>query len=116
MKVVSYYKSVPEINNNMQKVELLQNFVAGVKRCGDEGIYHTGHGIVDCDVAVIQGWVYADLSTRHLKLRSSIIETQKQKQKYTLTADANLFLYNDQRNPHGYLRYIFNGIFPSTGI
>jgi DNA polymerase III delta prime subunit len=31
-------------------------------------------------------------------------------------ADANLFLYADLKNTHGYLRYSFNGVFPNTGI
>ena len=33
-----------------------------------------------------------------------------------VSGDANLFLYKDKTNPHGYIRYSFNGIFPTTGI
>jgi hypothetical protein len=116
MKVVSYLKSVPEKNTNLQKTELLVKFIAGVNAAGDTGIVHNGPGIIQSDVGMIQGWVYADLRTQHLQLRKQIIDTQQRSKKYVATADANLFLYNDSTNPHGYLRYSFNGIFPQTGI
>jgi hypothetical protein len=65
---------------------------------------------------MIQGWVHQDFRTQHLALRKHVIDTQKQKNKYVATADANLFLFNNSNNPQGYLRYSFNGIFPNTGI
>ena len=40
MKVVSYLKSVPEKNTNLQKTELLVKFIAGVNTAGDTGIVH----------------------------------------------------------------------------
>ncbi len=116
MKVVSYLSSVPSKNNNPQKTELLHKFIQGVNAAGDTGSVHAGYDAVDSDVAVIQGWVHQDFRTRHLALRKHIIDTQKQKNKYVATADANLFLYNNSSNPYGYLRYSFNGIFPNTGI
>lgn len=116
MKVVSYLSSVPTKNNNPQKTELLHKFVQGVNAAGDTGIIHNGTNLVDCDVAMIQGWVHQDFKSTHLALRKLVIDTQKQKNRYVATADANLFLYQNSNNPHGYLRYSFNGIFPNTGI
>ena len=116
MKVVSYLNSVPANNTNNQKEELLIKFAQGVKNTGDTGLLHRGHDLVDCDVAVIQGWVYQQKATQHLRMRDGIINNQLNKNKYVLTADANLFLYKDKTNPHGYLRYSFNGVFPNTGI
>lgn len=116
MKVVSYLSTVPSKNNNPQKELLLKKFVEGVNRCGDTGILHSGVDIIEADVGMIQGWVHQDFRTSHLLLRKKIIETQQQKNKFTATADANLFLYQNKNNPHGYLRYSFNGIFPNTGI
>ena len=116
MKVVSYLKSVPAKNTKPQKTELLVKFIAGVNAAGDTGIVHNDPGIIQADVGMIQGWVYEDLRTQHLKLRKHIIDTQRRSKKYVATADANLFLYNDNTNPLGYLRYSFNGIFPQTGI
>ena len=116
MKVVSFLGSVPSRNSNRQKEELLERFAEGVSRVGDEGILHRGHNLVDCDVAVIQGWVYDNISTAHLQLRNDLIRKQKNEKKYVAVADANLFLYKDKTNPFGYLRYSFNGVFPNTGI
>jgi hypothetical protein len=111
MKVVSYLKTVPDRNSNLQKPQLLINFIKGVNAAGDNGIVSDSRVIQPADVAVIQGWVYSDTRSPHLKLRKQIIDTQT-----VVTGDANLFLYKDKTNPHGYLRYSFNGIFPTTGI
>jgi len=116
MKVVSYLKSVPLKNTNLQKELLLKKFVEGANKTGDIGLLHAGNDLVECDVGVIQGWVYANTSTAHLQLRSNVIKTQIKNKKYVVAADANLFLYKDKINPHGYLRYSFNDVFPSTGI
>jgi hypothetical protein len=116
MKVISYLNSVPAKNSNKQKTELLENYAAGAKAFGDEGMVYAGTAPVDCDVAVIQGWVYKQVSTPHLRLRDQIIKKQLLDKKYVCVADANLFLYANKVNPFGYLRYSFNGIFPNTGI
>lgn len=116
MKIVSFLGSVPAKNSNTQKTELLIKFAKGAKLSGDNSILHPGNNYLDCDVAVIQGWVYDNTAPPHLKLRKQIIDTQKRKNKYVVCADANLFLYKDKNNPHGYLRYSLNGIFPNTGI
>jgi len=116
MKIVSYLSTVPAKNSNPQKIELLKKFITGVNKIGDTGILHSGYDLLDCDMAVIQGWVYDDVSSRHLTLRKALIDTQLQKRKFVTCADANLFLYRNKKNLHGYLRYSFNGIFPNTGI
>ncbi len=116
MKIVSYLGTVPANNSNPQKPELLKKFVRGVNKIGDSGIVQNGSILQDCEVAVIQGWVYDDISSPHLKLRKQIIDTQIRQKKFVTCADANLFLYKNKKNPHGYLRYSFNGIFPNTGI
>lgn len=116
MKVVSYLNSVPSKNTNKQKTELLIKYIHGVNASGDTGIIHEGNNTVHCDVGVIQGWVYENKSSSHLKLRNDVIQTQKRTNCYSCTADANLFLYANKSNPYGYLRYSFNGIFPTTGI
>jgi hypothetical protein len=116
MKVVSYLKSVPAKNSNIQKELLLKKFADGVNKTTDTGALHNSSTLIDCDVAVIQGWVHAQTNSPHLKLRSEIIKTQIQNKKYVVAADANLFLYNNKENPHGYLRYSFNDVFPVNGI
>jgi hypothetical protein len=51
----------------------------------------------------------------HLQFRQHIIDQQAQRGGRTVIADSNLFLYHDAKNPHHYLRYSYDGIFPSTG-
>jgi hypothetical protein len=116
MKIVSYLGTVPANNSNPQKTELLIKFIKGVQLNNDTGIVHNERTLVNSDVAIIQGWVYEDVSSQHLKLRKQVIDQQLQHKKFVVAADANLFLYKDKTNSHGYLRYSFNGIFPNTGI
>jgi len=116
MKVVNYLTSVPRGNTNKQKEELLMKFHNGVQRTGDESHLHREYFTVDCDAALIQGWVYNDTTPSHLSLRKKVIEHQQKTNRYTIVADANLFLYANKINPQGYLRYSLNGVFPDTGI
>ena len=116
MKVISYMKSVPVANSNQQKTDLLIKYITGVNKIGDSGLVYYDDKIIDCDVAVIQGWVHQNIDTPHLKMRKKIIDHQFSRKAYTLIADSNLFLYADPSNKHGYLRYSFNGVFPNTGI
>jgi len=118
MKVVSYKQVVPLKNNSEEKEQILKKFLIGTKVLGDVSIYHQGFDLVDCDVAVIQGWQHELGKTApHLKLRESIINHQIKNKRFVCVADSNLFLYATENNePHHYLRYSFNGVFPSTGI
>lgn len=118
MRVISYSQVVPAKNKSVEKEQILKKFVQGVITFGDTGILHTGNDILDCDVAVIQGWQHQQgKSSPHLKLREKVASHQIKNQKYVCIADSNLFLYATENNqPHHYLRYSFNGVFPSTGI
>lgn len=118
MKVASYSRVIPLKNKSEEKEQILKKFIVGVNKLGDTGEYHQGLDLVDCDVAVIQGWQHQLGKTApHLKLRESIINYQINRKKYVCVADSNLFLYATENNkPHHYLRYSFNGVFPNTGI
>lgn len=118
MKVVSYYNVVPKINKSQEKFDILTKFIQGVNAVGDTGIIHRGYDIVDADVGLIQGWQHSlGKSGAHLQLRMNVIQKQINAGKKVCTADSNLFLYANKSNqPHHYLRYSFNGVFPNTGI
>jgi len=118
MRVISYLNVIPSKNNSQEKVDILHNFIKGVNARGDQGILQPDSNLVDCDVAVIQGWTHHKGKTgAHLQLRENIIKHQIQSGKFVCTADSNLFLYANKSNkPHHYLRYSFNGVFPNTGI
>jgi hypothetical protein len=117
MKFVSYLACLPPNNKNSEKNEILDRFPLGVTYLGkDEVIVQEHKKLLDADVALMVGWVHENSKdTPHLAFRNQIIQHQKIRGKRVLLADSNLFLYRDKTNPHHYLRYSFDGIFPNTG-
>lgn len=112
-----YYKGIPPNNNNPEKPAILDNFLQGVNAAGDSGIAHHGMNAIPCDVALIQGFVHEHgKQAAHLKLRQEVIDLQKKTGKRSLIVDSNLFLYADKGNTKTYLRYSFDGVFPTTGF
>ena len=114
---VAYYAGIPPGNNNPEKPAILDNFIAGVNASGDHGISHRGMNVIPCDVALIQGFVHEHgKQAPHLTLRKNAIDLQKQNGKRSLIVDSNLFLYANPGNTKTYLRYSFDGVFPTTGF
>jgi hypothetical protein len=96
---------------------ILDNFCHGVIQSGDTAIAHRGTTAIACDVALIQGFVHQHgKSAPHLQLRQEAVDLQKRNGKRSLIVDSNLFLYADPKNTKTYLRYSFDGIFPTTGF
>lgn len=117
LTAVAYYGGIPPNNNNPEKPLILNNFLQGVKNSGDNAIAHQGMNTLECDVAFIQGFVHQHGKTSpHLQLRRRAIEQQQQRNKRSLIVDSNLFLYADPGNTKHYLRYSFDGVFPTTGF
>ena len=118
MKLVSYLSGIPPQNNNQEKPLILQYMVNGVNHVGDYGIAHVGMNLVDCDVALLQGFTHPNgKDLPHLKLRTRVVEHQARMGNRTLIADSNLFLYATPKNtPHHYLRYSYDGVFKNTGF
>ncbi len=117
IKAAAYYAGIPAKNSNPEKPLILDYFCYGVTACGDIAVPHKGFNTIDCDVALIQGFVHDDGKTLpHLQLRRDAINLQKQKGKRSLIVDSNLFLYVNKKNPLHYLRYSFDGVFPTTGF
>lgn len=112
MKIAIYHKTIPNKNKNFEKADLLVNFGVGARVCGDQVTDVWDYTKIHSDVGVIQGWVHDKVDRSHLELRQTIITHTP----YTVAADSNLFLYKNTANPGNYLRYSFNGIFPTTGI
>jgi hypothetical protein len=118
LNVISFVKVIPAKNKSQEKIDILNKFIKGVNATGDNGIVSDSLQMQSCDIAMIQGWQHEHGKTApHLKLRQQIIDTQINTGKIVCTADANLFLYANKTNqPHHYLRYSFNGVFPNTGV
>jgi len=114
---VAYYAGIPPNNNNSEKPLILDNFLTGVRAAGDTAIAHQGMNAIACDVALIQGFVHEHGKTApHLQLRQAAIDLQKKNNQRSLIVDSSLFLYVDKNNPLHYLRYSFDGVFPTTGF
>ncbi len=114
---IAYYAGIPPSNNNPEKPAILDNFIQGVNASGDTGIQHRFSNVLPCDVALIQGYVHENgKSAPHLQLRRNAIELQKRNGNRSLIVDSNLFLYADPKNTKHYLRYSFDGVFPTTGF
>lgn len=119
MKVVSYHAGIPAKNNSPEKPAILNNFIQGVIASNDTGINHHETNLIDCDVAVLQGFVHGQSKNLpHLVLRQNVLRKQKLQNKRTLIVDSNLFLYatNKKNQPGNYLRYSFDGVFRDTGF
>lgn len=117
MKTVTiYHNSVPN-TKNQEKIDLLRNFSLGVQVSGDAAVNNYSSNYQITDVGVIQGWLGEGMITSpHLQLRNTVITNQLKNKKHIVAVDSNLFLYANTANPLHYLRYSFNGIFPTTGI
>jgi hypothetical protein len=114
---VAYYGGIPANNSNPEKPLILDNFLQGVKNSGDTAVAHRSMNVLDCDVAFIQGFVHEHGKTApHLQLRRRAVEHQRVNGKRSLIVDSNLFLYADPGNTKRYLRYSFDGVFPTTGF
>lgn len=117
LTAVAYYSGIPPSNNNPEKPLILDNFLSGVRASGDTAVAHRGMNAVPCDVALIQGFVHEHgKSAPHLQLRQNAVALQKNNNKKSLIVDSNLFLYADPGNTKTYLRYSFDGVFPTTGF
>ena len=117
LTAVAYYAGIPPNNKNLEKPLILDNFLAGVQKTGDTAIAHQGMNALPCDVALIQGFVHEHGKTAaHLQLRQDAIDLQKKTNRRSLIVDSNLFLYADPGNTKTYLRYSFDGVFPTTGF
>lgn len=116
ISVASYLMGIPPGNKNPEKPKIIVNFIEGVWAAGDKGEIVCDYNPVDADVAVVQGFVHPGSKPgEHLKLRKAVFEKQQREGKRSIIVDSNLFLYADKGNTNKFLRYSYDGIFPSTG-
>ena len=116
ISVASYLMGIPPGNKNPEKPQIIVNFIEGVWACGDKGQIVCDYTPVDSDVAVVQGFVHpGSKNGEHLKLRKAVFEKQQRDSKRSIIVDSNLFLYADKGNSNKFLRFSYDGVFPSTG-
>lgn len=116
----SYLSSLPRHINGEEKVNALTFLVEGARRCGDDADLVTAQQYVPCDVGAIIGNAFdsnpSKINLPHYKVRKMVMDTQSANGRHWLSVDSNVFIYKDRTNPHRYLRYSFDGVFPCTGI
>jgi hypothetical protein len=114
MKIAVYLSGIPRKSQNESKKRILRSFAQGAERAGDQVILVEDNRIVDCDVAVIQGFVHEhSKQAPHLLIRKQAIDFQKQNNKHSVIIDSNLYQFLDTQNIDKYLRYSIGGIFPT---
>lgn len=118
--IKSYLSSLPKHINGTEKVNALTYFAEGAAKCGDTATTTYSQTYEPCDVGAIIGNAFdanpSKVNLAHYKVRKMVMETQQKRNRYWLSIDSNVFIYKDATNPHRYLRYSFNGVFPKTGI
>lgn len=120
LTIKSYLSSLPKHINGSEKVNALTYFAEGAAKCGDFATVTNSHTYETCDVGAIIGNAFdanpSKVRLAHYQVRKMVMETQRLHNRYWLSIDSNVFIYKDAANPHKYLRYSFNGVFPATGI
>ena len=58
LQVVSYHSGIPVVNKSPEKSNILYYMIEGVNACGDIGRNHFELNTLECDVAVLQGFVH----------------------------------------------------------
>jgi hypothetical protein len=118
--IKSYLSSLPKHINGEEKINALTFFAEGAARCGDIAGTTQSQAYEACDVGAIIGNAFdanpGKVGLPHYKVRKMVMEQQIARKRYWLSIDSNVFIYKDRLNPHRYLRYSFNGVFPATGI
>ena len=118
--IKSYLSSLPAHINADEKINALTYFAEGAARHGDNATTTRSHTYEHCDVGAIIGNAFDSNPSKtrlsHYKVRKMVMDTQQQLGRYWLSIDSNVFIYRNRANPHKYLRYSFNGVFPATGI
>ena len=91
MKIAIYLSAIPK-NKSETKLAVLKRFGEGILKSSDQVEFVNGANLVDCDVAVMQGYVHKDINPPHLQLRKRILDNHKN----VIVIDSNLF-----RPPYG---------------
>lgn len=114
MKIAVYLSGVPRKAQNGFKRDILTRFAHGAKLAGDDVYLVEQFEPIECDVAVLQGWIGMKQAP-HLELRRRVIKQQHRANGHTLVMDSNLFGFLAPDDFNRYLRYSLDDVFPTTG-
>lgn len=112
--VVVYLSSLPRIADRNRKVEVLEAFAAGARAQGASVLLQTQHQVVDCELAVILGWVGTKIRGPHIQLRRDVIDHQQRTKQHVMPIDSSCFKFVDTESY--FLRYSLDGVFYNKNI
>ena len=107
--VVVYLSSLPRISDRYRKVQVLQAFAQGAQHCGAKVLLQDQLAVVDCQLAVILGWVGQKTKGPHIQLRRDVIARQQQMHHHVMPIDSSCFKFADADSI--FLRYSLDGVF-----
>lgn len=110
MKVGIFYNSIRNPAKFSNKVDLMNNFKAGVIAHGDEIVDYYDNALPDQDLAAgfVLGYTLED------NFRKKIIDTLRNKKIPQIFVDSNILHY--ARKEHEWHRYSMNSVYPNDGI
>ena len=85
VRVIGYTKVIPpgkalKPSKPNHKLDIIKNFIEGVRMCGDNGLVYDGYEMLDCDVAMMQGFLHDKSShVPHINLRRNITMNTRNK-------------------------------------
>lgn len=110
MKVGIFYNSIRNPAKFANKVDLMNNFKAGVVAQGDEIVDYHDNQLPDQDLAAgfVLGYTLED------NFRKKIIDTLRTRQIPQIFVDSNILHYS--RKEHEWHRYSINSVYPNDGV
>ena len=112
--VVVYLSSLPRIADRNRKTEVLEAFAMGARAQGASVLLQPPHQVVDCELAVILGWVGTKIRGSHIQLRRDVIDNQLTRGAHVMPIDSSCFKFVDQDSY--FLRYSLDGVFYNKDV
>lgn len=110
--VVVYLSSLPRIADRNRKTEVLRAMASGAQALGMTVLVQDQREVLPSRLAVILGWVGANIRGPHIQLRQNVIAQQQRNGQRVMAIDGSCFKFAD---PHSvFLRYSLDGVYYNT--
>lgn len=111
--VVVYLSTLPRIKNHGVKVQILNDFAEGAKKCGAKVLITTDRQFYNTRLAVMIGWYGQKISGPHIQFRRELIDYQKNNGHHIMPIDGNCFKWADPDDI--WLRYSLDSVYYDQG-
>lgn len=110
--VVVYLSSLPKIADRNRKTEVLRAMAVGTQALGMTVFEQHQREVVPARLAVILGWVGANIRGPHIQLRQNVIAQQQRNGQRVMAIDGSCFKFADRDSV--FLRYSLDGVYYNT--